>query len=474
MGVIGMDFKHNPRLQLITVSISDDKMTAHLTLASGEGIRAYTVTELRDLLSAHGVGYGILDEPLASFAANPTDYVQRPVLIAQGVAPQSGTDGYIRYLFQMDSDATKPNVLDDGRVDFKDVKRINNVQQGQVIAEKVSSSPGIPGKTVTGEEVPPPKPKEAYFKPGKNVVLDDERVRMYAVLDGMVTFTDQDRVNVFPVYEVNGDVDYRSGNIDFVGNVVVRGNIITGFTVKAAGDIRITGSVEGAEIIASGSIDIAGGIVGHNKGFVRSGRTIRCSFIQDANVEAGEDLIVNQSIMHSNVKAGKSIVCNGAKGLIVGGVVQAGESVTARTIGNPSFTPTSIEVGISPEMRNELNQHYANMNNWSDNLDKSDKALRLLEQMAQAAPLSEDKKQLLDKLRHTKQQILEQQAVTSERIEELERILENIESAKIEVIGIIYGGSKVVIGRYTRYIKDAAQRVGFRYDDGEVMMYVKN
>src|SRR5690606_12910229 len=135
--------------------------------------------------------------------------------------------------------------------------------------------------------------KEAYFKPGKNVVLDEERTRLYAVTDGMVTFTDNEKVNVFPVYEVNGDVDYRSGNIDFVGNVVVRGNVISGFRVKAEGDVRITGSVEGAEIIAAGSIDIAEGIVAHNKGFVKAGKTIKCSFIQDANVEAAEDLIVN-------------------------------------------------------------------------------------------------------------------------------------------------------------------------------------
>ena len=71
---------------------------------------------------------------------------------------------------------------------------------------------------------------------------------MYAAIDGLVTKTEKEKLNVFPVYEVNGDVDYNIGNIDFVGTVVIRGNILTGFRVKASGDIRVTGGIEGAEV----------------------------------------------------------------------------------------------------------------------------------------------------------------------------------------------------------------------------------
>ena len=46
---------------------------------------------------------------------------------------------------------------------------------------------------------------------------------MYAALDGLLTKTEKGKINVFPVYEINGDVDYSIGNIDFVGTVVIRG-----------------------------------------------------------------------------------------------------------------------------------------------------------------------------------------------------------------------------------------------------------
>lgn len=459
----------NPNVNLIAVTISADKLSASIAYTGKEDLGPYDIEQLRQLLRANGVKHGIMDDQLARFAANPSAYT-RPLLVAKGDPPEPGVDGRIEYLFQKEDDSPRPQVLDDGRVDYRDVRRINNVKKGQVIAQRIEAVDGIPGKGVTGEPVPPPKVKEAYLKPGKNVVVDDERMRMYAVIDGMVTFTEQDKVNVFPVFEVNGDVDYRSGNIDFVGNVVVRGNVISGFKVKAEGDIRITGSVEGAEIIAAGSIEIGEGIVAHNKGLVKAGKSIRCSFIQDANVEAGEDLIVNQSIMHSNVRAGRAVICNGAKGLIVGGIVQAGEAVIARTIGNMTHTPTSIEVGVMPEVRNELNELYKNMRTLSENLDKTEKGLKILEQMASGAPLPPDKQELLSKFQRTRRQLREQQAISRERIQELEHIIENADLAKVEVGGVIYGGSKIVIGRYTRFIKDAAQHVVFRYEDGEITM----
>ena len=50
--------------------------------------------------------------------------------------------------------------------------------------------------------------------------------------------------------------------------------------------------------------------------------------------------------MHSNVRAGRTVKCVGAKGLIVGGLIQAGERVTASMIGNSMSTATVIEVGV--------------------------------------------------------------------------------------------------------------------------------
>ena len=116
------------------------------------------------------------------------------------------------------------------------------------------------------------------------------------------------------------------------------------------------GGVEGAELESDGSIEITGGIMAGNKGSIKAGKSVRSSFVQDGTIIAAEDIVVTQSIMHSHVKAGGSVSCIGAKGLVVGGSIQAGDMVTARTVGNPMSTATVIEVGVKPELREELTE----------------------------------------------------------------------------------------------------------------------
>ncbi|REJ16688.1 MAG: DUF342 domain-containing protein [Paenibacillaceae bacterium] len=455
---------------LIGVTISPDNLSAALYFHKAVDDFRCTAEQLDEYLRSRGIVFGIRRDVLESIACNPKAYFYSQTVVAAGHPPIDGKDGMIRLVIDLDEDERKPAELEDGTVDFKELTKIRNVKKGQLIAERVPAEPGIPGKAVNGEVLPAKNGKEARFRVGKNVLVNAEQTAMYAAIDGMVAKTEREKINVFPVYEVNGDVDYKTGNIDFVGTVVIRGNVLTGFRVKAGGDIRIIGGVEGAEIEAEGSVEITGGIMAGNKGAVKAGRNVRCSFIQDGNVFAGEDIIVSQSIMHSNIRAARSVICYGAKGLIVGGSIQAGEKVRARTIGNTLSTATTIEVGVAPELRYELNQLRTQQRQQSENLDKTNKALALLDQMAAAGQLTGEKLLMRSKLATTKRQTMEEIEIVKERILEIEKLLEDTENARVEVINTIYGGTKIVIGRYTRFVKEPCSRVYFKFADGEITM----
>ncbi|MFD0671711.1 DUF342 domain-containing protein [Cohnella sp. GCM10027633] len=454
----------------LQVTVSDDKLSAYLVFRRVEGSMALTVRELEQFLSTKGIRYGLQTDTLYLISQKPQDFYFSQNLVAVGTTPRNGVDGSIRVLFEAGDHSKGPQEREDGSVDYKEVKQLANVKAGQLIAERIPAEPGVPGKAVTGEDLPPKDGKDALFKIGKNVVVNPEKTGMYAAIDGLVTRTDKEKLNVFPVYEVNGDVDYNIGNIDFVGTVVIRGNILTGFRVKASGDIRVTGGIEGAEVESDGSVEISGGIIGSNKGHVKAGRNVKCSFIQEGNVFAGEDVVVSQSIMHSNVRAGRNVMCAGAKGLIVGGLVQAGDRVTARMIGNSMSTATAIEVGVRPELRLELNELRATIRQLSESLDKTEKALALLDQLAATGQLSPDKLALRTKLSATKRQTLEELRNAKERILEIEKTLEDASTARVDAVHTLWGGTKIVIGRYTRFVKDSAQRVTFRFMDGDIVM----
>jgi len=455
---------------VIGVTISPDNLTAVLYFHKAVENFKCTAEQLESFLRNRGVVYGIHGDVLESIASNPKAFYYSQTVVATGQPPIDGKDGMIRLIYDLDSDERRPVQHEDGTVDFKELSKIRNVKKGQLIAERTPAERGIPGKSVTGGVLPAKDGKEARFRIGKNVVVNAEQTAMYAAIDGMVAKTEREKINVFPVYEVNGDVDYKTGNIDFVGTVVIRGNVLTGFRVKAGGDIRVIGGVEGAEIEAEGSVEISGGIMAGGKGYVKAGRNVRCSFIQDANVFANEDIIVSQSIMHSNIRASRNVICFGSKGLIVGGSIQAGERVKARTIGNTLSTATTIEVGVTPELRGELAELKKQQRQLSDNLDKTMKALALLDQMAAAGQLTPDKLVMRQKLSTTKRQTTEELEIVKERILEIEKLLENTENARVEAVHTVYGGTKIVIGRFTRFVKEPCPRVYFKIADGEISM----
>ncbi|GFZ84048.1 polymerase [Paenibacillus marchantiophytorum] len=454
----------------INISVSDNKLSASLLITNAEADFKVTIGELEDLIQKNHIVHGLNIPLLAQIAADPKSFYHQKVVIATGTKPVDGQNGSIKYIFVFDEDEKKPLELDDGRVNYKEVVTLHNVRKGQLIGQRSLATEGTPGRAVTGETQFAKAGKEARFKLGKNVIADAEQRALYSAIDGMVVRTDRDKINVFPVYEVNGDVDYNIGNIDFIGTVVIRGNVLPGFKIRAAGDIRVTGGVEAAELEAEGSVEINAGIVGQNKAHIKAGKNVKSSFIQDATIEVAGELLVSQSIMHSTIRAGKAVVCSGSKGLIVGGTIQAGERVTARTIGNTMSTATVVEVGVLPELRNEMITLRNQLRVYMENMDKTDKALTLLDSLAAAGQLTPDKVAMRIKLNHTKKQAIEEQNAVKDRIFEIEKSLEDSEKAKVEVLSTVYGGTKIVIGRYTKFIKDPTNRMTFRLSEGDITM----
>lgn len=455
----------------LSVSISEDKTVAYLQFLKSDGEFKCTQEDLERFIQSQQIKYGINRSTLQQIAENPEKYFFAKTAIAFGESPVQGIDGRIEVVMKIvDDKSHSPLESENGNVDHKEINNLNNVLKGQLISKRVAPLPGKPGISVMNEVIQFKPGKDANFKAGKNIVINAEKTAMYAAIDGMITITDKGKINVFPIYEVNGDVDYSIGNIDFVGTVIIRGNVLTGFRIKAAGDIRVIGGVEGAELDAEGSIEISSGIIGYNKGHVKAGLNVKTSFIQDGYVIAGEEVIVSQSIMHSNIRAGKSVICLGSKGLIVGGNIQAGEKVIARTVGNSMSTITTIEVGVLPDLRNELVQLRNQLKLQTENMVKTEKALNLLNQLASTGQLSPDKVPMRIKLNVTLKSIINEQTEAKERILDIEKMLEDTNKARVDIVKTIYGGSKIVIGRYTRFIKDTSERVSFYYSEGDISM----
>ncbi len=93
----------------------------------------------------------------------------------------------------------------------------------------------------------------------------------------------------------------------------------------ASGTGTVGGVVEGSEIIAGGNIELKTGIQGMDKGRLVASGSINAQFIERATVIAGSDVIAD-SIIHSTVEAGRSLIMNGRRGSLMGGSIRVTSS----------------------------------------------------------------------------------------------------------------------------------------------------
>jgi len=197
----------------VELKVSEDGMEAYIKINSPEDGRIPSVDEILSFLAENGVVFGI-DESAIRDAIENKKFGEF-ILVARGERPKDGVDGYIDYKFNKDREL-KPVILEDGRVDYRNLESVESVVKGQLLAVKVPPEPEKDGKNVMGKVVKAYKPKDPKIPAGKNTVVSEDGMKLFAACDGHVVF-ENGKVVVYPVFTRKGDVDYSIGNIEFVG-----------------------------------------------------------------------------------------------------------------------------------------------------------------------------------------------------------------------------------------------------------------
>lgn len=446
-----------------TVLISPDKMKAYITITPPENGRMLTLQEVLDILGKSGVIYGINRTNLETVVKYPA--FNEMISIAEGVAPVSGQNGRVDFHFDTKRDG-KPTIMEDGRVDFRELNLIQSVNQGEVLCTLVPPVPGTPGKTVLGTDIPASEGKPAILPKGRNVVISGGGNSLVANISGQVSYMDG-KVNIFATYEVSADVDNSTGNIYFVGNVVIRGNVLSGFSVEAGGNVEVWGVVEGAVIKAGGDIILRRGMQGTGKGILTSGGDIIARYIEHSNIEAKNN-IKSEAIMHSNIKCGNKLELSGRKGLLVGGTCKVGKEVSAKVIGSHMATVTEIEVGVDPTLRERYKTVRDEINTMETDIKKAEQAITLLRKLETAGVITSDKQEMLAKSVRTKVFLSSKVAELKEEMTLIENSLQQDANGKVRCYNFIYPGTRVTIGSCHMFVRENLQYCTLYRDGADV------
>lgn len=446
----------------IILEISPDGMEAYLIMKFLPTESIVSEEDIMRVLQEGNVVYGVFEE-VTRTALNPERWGS-PVLAAIGSPPVDGKDAVIHFNHQSRVTGGAPKQLSDGRIDFYNLYLITCVEPGDVLAVLEDATLGQPGCTVTGETIPAKDGKPAKLTPGKNVKLSDDKHEVIATVAGHVIINGN-TVNVSPIYQVNGDVDFNTGNILFNGSVVITGNISEGFRVVADGNVEVLNIISGGFVDCTGELRVKNGIVGKNKAVIKAGGSVITRFIENAFVESGMDVMVSEAIMHSKVSASGCVNVSG-KGVIVGGAVRAGQQITCRIVGSNLATATELEAGISPGLRQEYNRLLKEKQSKEADHLKSCQIINYLRNIRLAkGELSQEQVDILVR-------VSKSQASLTQELEELKNTLQRTEAlilrsghGRINVEDVIHPGVKITIGSDNLFVRDDYKSVSFTRDE---------
>ncbi len=335
---------------------SKDKVRAFYNVIPTQFGNLPTYNEVVEILHAEKVVSVITGERFAKQigAIDVTNHHLTRVLVAEGREPVNGYDEYFETLLSFEKQAGK--ILSDGRMDYKEVGSIIQVQKNQEILQCIPGVKSEDGYDIFGEKVLSAKVEKGGYKKGENLLQSGFDTSIYvAGIDGCIS-VDNGKVNVLPVAVINGDVGLDSGNIIFNGTVHVTGSVLPGFKVQADSDIIVDKDVEDAQLTAGGDITVKLGVVGKEAVKLIAKGNIVAKFMQNVKVEAGKSVTVDDSIINCDIVSYNTVSVTGKTGKIIGGKVAALYEIKAHTIGTQNETLTSLTVGRNFILEDEINK----------------------------------------------------------------------------------------------------------------------
>lgn len=447
------------------IEISRDRLEATLIVTKPKGGKMLTYDDIMEELADRGIVYGVDENQIRNVVNH--QWFDTRVTIARGTLPVNGEDGKIIYHFDVEKHY-KPQILDDGTVDLKQLNLIQNVQKGDLLAEAIPPTEGEKGYDVLGNEIPPLRGKELKIKKGRNTYESEDHLKLYSNVSGQVYIIDG-KIQVSEIYQVPANVDNSTGNIKFNGKVIIRGNVKSGFSVEADGDIEVYGVVEGATLIANGDIILGRGVQGNNQAYLECTGNVISKYIENARIKCNGNVEAD-FILHSEVVAKGKITLKGKKALIVGGEIKAGDEIRTKVLGSHMGTLTKIEVGIDPEEKSKFEAYRNEIAEIEKNMKTLKMTIELLNRAAKSSQLPKNKEQIFIKSLKTYEFLKNKHSAIMESMNALEFKMQNIARGKVHVAVTVYPGVRVTILNAVRHIYDELSCCTLYRKDGDIVI----
>ena len=363
---------------------------------------------------------------------------------------------YLQHYFDPDFDhlKVKPcvNTLT-GEADCYNLGYVQNVLAGQVLAALVPA-----------DAVENPDPRFVLEEPllpqGTNTRVDPAHPDyLLAAVNGYVYY-DQGKITVKDLLNVRSDVDFHTGNIFFVGDLVLHKDLKAGFEIQG-NTVLIRGMVEGGVVRARKNLRVLGGIKGGtgNRCLASSGQDLRAAFCEKAELRSEGSLFIDRFCLHSTLYATHSLEVTEK---CIGGFCRVGhQMIVHQDLGNMAGVATRILLGYDPLTVRRLERCEERIVDLSE---------RITHYTAVAGHLAPETNELTRDLAFAR----EQRAHLNMLRESLLRMLAvdeaGLQACTLVVRGKVHPGVEVSIGQPVLTVREPLHNVMFRLEGREILV----
>lgn len=312
--------------------------------------------------------------PAAKLSKESKDYISRCVkaredvenmIIYSGTAAIAGQNGRIVFLVKQFQPLQAGKSIE--RIDARFIKRFDNIEIGTVVLRRYAPDSGRPGEDVFGTVIPATPGAVAELKFDSTLELNKSpRGDFEELVSKTAGYLDSDK-GTFTIkghLQIEGDVDQRIGDIEFIGSVTITGDVMKDFSVIARQDVIVKGDVVSGTVISQqGSVSVGGNIGGSStdqsasegassgalrrreqkKGpQIRARKNLSASAIDDSDIEVGGTMVVTHDIRNSHIRIHGILTIT--EGGLIGGTTFAVKGIEAAILGSELETTTRIVI----------------------------------------------------------------------------------------------------------------------------------
>lgn len=326
----------------VDLHVSDDRVQAWMRVP--KTVQGTTDIEpIKKLIKKRGIKYGIVnDMEIRNFLKNCTDPHEKFV-VAQGIAPSVGKPAQIIYHFNTEADSAGV-INEDGSIDFRARGESPFVKKGQLLAEKNPMEQPRSGMDVFGETLLVGDVDDVPLEGGQGVEMSEDGLKLTATITGQPSMDIKGVVSVLESFTVKGDVDFKTGNINFNGNVIVTGTVKEGFLVEC--EELTANEINGGIIKIRGDLKVSNGIVNAD---IQTEGSVQAKFLNKTKLYGYGNMMITREIMESYIAISGAL--NNEAGRITASTIAARKGMSVKQIGTEKAEYSTVKAGADDHIR---------------------------------------------------------------------------------------------------------------------------